>query len=388
MTLTKKHFLIALALVVAFGVLSLLPKNIAVVKAQRQAPIPFYPLSGWGWSSNIGWVSFSSANSGAGGGSYGVGLIEGALEGYAWSSNLGWIKFQGDAGHANPTVNLTTGAVSGWAHACAGSVNGDCTGGDRTDGWDGWISLSGTNHETGYSDGSRGITFNTTTGKFSGKAWGSDVVGWLSFDSGIPAAPPVTCPTCVGGTTLGGSCSGTAGTNSAVWTMAPSGGTTYTYSWNGAAPTVNNTFQINGTGPIAGPTVTVTSANGGTGVFACGTVVVGGDDEVSAKMWVNNNPAITTTKIRTGNSARINWSVSDYIADGYDLCTGIGSSLPNWSNISVTSDKPNGTPYLLPITTEGIYTLKIRCSMMDDPLEYKDTNTVQVIVTDSAIEEI
>jgi len=97
-------------------------------------------LSGWAWSSNVGWVSFNSNNTGAGGGTYDVAMdSSGNLSGYAWSSNSGWISFNslvnssdgkcptetsvqsGDvATNCRARVNTTTGAVYGWARAIAG----------------------------------------------------------------------------------------------------------------------------------------------------------------------------------------------------------------------------------------------------------------------------
>ena len=50
-------------------------------------------LDGWAWSSNVGWNSASSSDSGAGGGPYGVTVdSSGNLSGYMWSSNIGWIS--------------------------------------------------------------------------------------------------------------------------------------------------------------------------------------------------------------------------------------------------------------------------------------------------------
>ena len=165
-------------------------------------------LSGWAWSSTIGWVSLDSTNpelSGVtpAGSPYGVNIsmtnlnsintpaggVIGTLSGYAWSPNIGWISFDpADITSTNcptgsactPTVNLTTGAISGWARALAGS---------GTMGWDGWIELAGTNHVTNGAAASRGVTFSSTTNTFSGYAWGSTNVGWLSFAN-------ATCPGC------------------------------------------------------------------------------------------------------------------------------------------------------------------------------------------------
>jgi len=75
--------------------------------------------------------------------------------------------------------------VVGWARACAGTLPGDCsTMEPRTDGWDGWISLSG----TGY-----GVTYTSSTGAFGGYAWGDVNVGWVDF-SGVSTEPePPSC---------------------------------------------------------------------------------------------------------------------------------------------------------------------------------------------------
>ena len=78
------------------------------------------PITGYAWSSNIGWISFSgtAADSSA----YGVfeDKTNGALSGYAWSSNFGWVSFGvPDAQHPAPGVDLSTGKVTGWARACA-----------------------------------------------------------------------------------------------------------------------------------------------------------------------------------------------------------------------------------------------------------------------------
>lgn len=61
-------------------------------------------------------------------------------------------------------MDLATGNVSGWARALA-----------YEDGWDGWLSLRGSNY---------GVKLNLTGSPktFEGWAWGSDVIGWLSFN--------------------------------------------------------------------------------------------------------------------------------------------------------------------------------------------------------------
>ncbi len=131
-------------------------------------------VSGWAWSENIGWISFNSTNQG-GGVNYGASVASnGNISGYAWSENIGWISFNETAGcpssPCQPKMSREIGEVSGWARACAGTVNGDCTGATRSDGWDGWIHLKGSNY---------GVTVSGCD--WQGYAWGSDVVGWIHF---------------------------------------------------------------------------------------------------------------------------------------------------------------------------------------------------------------
>ena len=139
-------------------------------------------LGGYAWSPNIGWISFSCTNGAntCGTTNYGVhktsgGLLTGdeanSVPGYAWSSSIGWIQFGGlsgfPSGSGTNAVNAQidgSGNLIGWARAL--SYGG---------GWDGWISLSGTSPNYG-------VTFLSNA--FSGYAWGSDVVGWINFDSG------------------------------------------------------------------------------------------------------------------------------------------------------------------------------------------------------------
>jgi hypothetical protein len=137
-------------------------------------------LSGWGWSSTVGWISFNCTNTNSCGASnYGVTVSgSGILSGYAWSPNIGWISFNESqlggcpSGTCKAEFDSAGGGVSGWARACAGTLGGNCTGGNRTDGWEGWISLAGSSY---------GV--NASACNWQGFAWGGSVVGWLSFSS-------------------------------------------------------------------------------------------------------------------------------------------------------------------------------------------------------------
>lgn len=141
------------------------------IKAQ---PAAMSVLDGYAWSSNIGWISFSEANS----------KVEidssGNLSGYAWSSNIGWLQFGGlsdfpitDSNAAASNAKIDNGKIVGWAKFLSAS--------GATSGWDGWVLFSGTNHSV-----------NLTGTSFSGYAWGDDVVGWIDF-SKVSLINNITC---------------------------------------------------------------------------------------------------------------------------------------------------------------------------------------------------
>lgn len=135
-------------------------------------------LSGYAWSSNIGWISFNCTNTNTcasvdygvhqNASGYFTGNEAASVPGYAWSPNVGWIQFGGLSGFPTGSgtyaqnVQVVGGELRGWARALS-----------HGGGWDGWISFSGTT--PGY-----GIT--PTGNTFTGYAWGSTVIGWLTFN--------------------------------------------------------------------------------------------------------------------------------------------------------------------------------------------------------------
>ena len=171
-----------------------------------------YALNGYAWAGGGG---------GSGGIDEGIGLMQlsgvtvgpdgTTLKGYAWIGEssgggappIGWVSFNTSelAGCPSGTCSATIvgGALKGWARACAGTVNGDCTGGSRSDGWDGWISLN-----TKAGDASTygpAIPGGLPTGTLSGYVWGGGGnsssanwgLGWIDF-TGVTVnliTPPV-----------------------------------------------------------------------------------------------------------------------------------------------------------------------------------------------------
>lgn len=135
------------------------------------------PMSGWAWSDTVGWISLSGTNP-----SYGLEeQPNGDITGYAWSDNIGWIQFGGLSGFPQGQGTLSINArrvgnnLQGWARALA-----------QGGGWDGWISLAG----SGYDYGAR-TTSNPNYNQHY--AWGSDVMGWLSFNFGASCTQAFFC---------------------------------------------------------------------------------------------------------------------------------------------------------------------------------------------------
>lgn len=153
-----------------------------------------YDVSGYAWSSTIGWISFNSLNCdadrdniGDANGAcptgvfipdYGVSLdIEtNNLWGYAWSSNVGWVSFNSadvascpNAPDCQPRLveSSCSGGfcdIEGWARVLAHGA-----------GWEGWIRLADTNYQV-YLDS------NTIPVEFYDWAWSDAVAGWISFN--------------------------------------------------------------------------------------------------------------------------------------------------------------------------------------------------------------
>jgi hypothetical protein len=156
-------------------------------------------VSGWAWSSNIGWISFNCTNRSCTNSNYGVNINpdNGVLSGYAWSSNLGWISFNSSEltgcpqGECIAKVDLNSCSANscplvGWARACSVFSSG-CSGSlnsNRGD-WDGWLKLKG-NLYGGILD------FQASPKEFQNYFWGGNqtdsgwqgkaIIGWVSLN--------------------------------------------------------------------------------------------------------------------------------------------------------------------------------------------------------------
>ena len=151
-------------------------------------------ISGWAWSSNIGWVSFNCTNnSSCGSADYGVDVnalpANKNLSGYAWSSNVGWISFEesdtppdayafaancqglcDSLAHCTACLDPDTGKIWGWAKILSLGDNG-------------WIKLRDESIPSPY-----GIYVDllSSSGEIRGWAWNGNTdgsgIGWLSFN--------------------------------------------------------------------------------------------------------------------------------------------------------------------------------------------------------------
>lgn len=129
-----------------------------------------FPITGYAWSDTVGWIDLHCQNSNScGTRNFGLDIDNGGnISGFAWSEHIGWVSAEhsdvsGCPGGGSCFPKIVGGEMRGWLRALAGGTAG-------SGGWDGWISLSGSNY---------GVT--QVSSLFSGYAWGSDVVGWVDF---------------------------------------------------------------------------------------------------------------------------------------------------------------------------------------------------------------
>jgi hypothetical protein len=321
------------------------------------------------YTSGPGWISFSGTATN--GDTYGVyeggaaSSAPGALAGYAWSSNYGWISFDpstADGSHPAPNVNLSTGAVTGWARACAAFQSG-CSGalnagtGSPGNEWDGWISLSGTAADSS----PYGITQGPNCGAWSGQAWGSADIGWISA-SGVADDSSSYGVTCAAPPTpISASCTVSPDVGNTitpfVWKVSsPTGGfgAPYTYAWTfdgvlsgNTGTSVTKTYST--TGAKTG-SVTVTDAGGSSQSFSCTNSV--GSPGVT--VYATPTAMLTADKytIVNGQSVTLTWSSTNATSG----CTGNGfntggatsgnisvNPVVNPTNYGVTCSNPGGS---------------------------------------------
>lgn len=398
------------------------------------------PLTGWAWSSNIGWISFNSGNSGSGGGGpYKVEIststsgssIVGDLSGYAWSSNVGWVSFNitdlsGCLGASKATVNFTTGVVSGWIRVL--SVK------DGTNGWDGCVELAGTNHVSDRSyNGTQGVTYHeegtspNNVGVFKGYSWASDF-GWLSFLPNLLLSSPDnvqvdchalgTCPTPSGALTWTCTQDPTTATiqlnsNSVdvprSLSVTGGSGSGYSYRWSNSSnpsytsyvntnpPTTN--FNYTSAGEFI-PDVNIKDSTNTVVTIHCGKVTVTDNNSPTASSElilkigrVGGTLGAGPLSIKKGGSFALGWTnkLSGYTCS--PSVTKSGVTISPWTGwTSLINGELNTTSSASPISSAGqstgLYDFKIKCtSQTQSPLSV-ESNKVTLQIKSSSIQEI
>ncbi len=347
-----------------WGVLAILFLSaLAVSRTDTASAAGSMDLTGYAWSDaptgnpsdrGVGWIHFKGTN---------YGVVEetttGNLSGSAWSENIGWISFNrsetgnppasdiGSGSGAIAAVNLSTGAVSGWARALAGAQAG-------SGGWDGWIHLS--------NGGTYSVTQNTTTCVWSGWAWGGSIMGWIHMSDpgygvtgtagGCIVVPP-TAPTA----TL-------ASSNYAL--TSPGGPVTLTWSSTNATSCGNITSQPAradtpiSTGGATNNAVGVTANVPDTTIYTITCTGAGGSTNgvativVSSPVIAISNFQALPSRVAKGDRAYLLWTSTNMTS-----CT-VKDADNN--NISVPSPSTSSSGTQTPVTVTKAMTYTLTCT--------------------------
>ncbi len=331
-------------------------------------------VSGYAWSDTVGWISFNCTDAGfCGTSNYGVGVNEadGDLFGYAWSSNIGWISFNesdliGCPGGGTCTANLSGSTLSGWAKALSSSDS-------ESGGWDGWISLDGSDY---------GVTYDSNSGEFSGYAWGSAIIGWVDFNpqyggvvkSALIASLSVSSSNISNGgsvtltwtSTLATDCSGTnfstGGATSGNVVLTPDSTTTYTLTCSNSFDSVDDVKEVQVWNTECADGVD-NDLDGDIDLADLGCSGLGDDNESSAE-FVVMDISVSAPFVQSGNSVVITWS-----ATGVNSCSVTGTNGDSWSGIS-------GSQNTSDIFEQVIYTLS--CLDVEDHATTPQSVTVSL----------
>lgn len=358
----------------------------------------------------MGWLNFNCTTdlpNTCGTSDYGVNLdiVTGSVIGYAWSPNYGWLKFGGLAGQiidpsrpndvppyvgqnivaTDAFVDLNAGIptarpVRGWARFCAAAPDpSTCLGATipnlKNGGWDGWVSLSGSNPDYG-------VTFNETTREFSGYAWGgndggANFVGWISFNClnqnncAVSDYRVVYSPL-----------DGPAVSLQANPTVVPVLGQTALH-WEGSGLVAGNTCVGEHTGPavagwdevhpspigdfvtpplLAGSYEFTITCQGSNGDTAKASVVV----NVGIQIQLDADPAVV---LPPGYMTKLYWNAIPSTPNGI-LSGCVTSSVPSvavWDNFNVADMPPAGELSNVPVPTSPTkFTLTCKDSLGND----------------------
>lgn len=345
-----KHLLWLIALAIAVASLTLLFAPRPAAKAQTSNY-----FTGYAWSENIGWIHMSGPG-------YGVqeDVTSGALSGYAWS-NIGWLSFNSSetancpSGSCAPTVNLNTGAVSGWARACAVFQNKNACSGTvdpQAGGWDGWVHLAGSNY--GMQIGNASTSYAA-----SGYSWGDTGVGWIHWAGtgyGV-SAPSAAWGVLVGYVHASPSTITPGGTTNIAWSCANATSAKLRYPIGGVATTTSVALSgsFNDT-PSQSTLYSLTCyGNGNSGTYSSNALVSVQAASNAILVTLVGNPA----SVRTGETTQIVWNVNNMTANSCSIAQQGGG----WSQ-SVSNPASGSGTVTTPVITQST-TFTMTCTGSD-----------------------
>ena len=288
-------------------------------------------MSGYAWSSNIGWISFNCTNDeGSSCVKYGVNknTTTGYLTGYAWSPNIGWIQFGGlsgwptGSGTTADNAKITGSNLTGWAKALSG--------GDGSSGWDGWIALSG----TGY-----GVTLDSNSSAPSSCpstecAWGSEVVGWIDFSGVVVEAAP-TIDLTASAPTQNTAIIGTAQTFTS--TITNSGNTTTGASFYNSLQVATGAGGAGAVTPLIASTPSPMTARvaGGTGTATAQYTFTGSAGTRSVRFCADQNTSMSGTITESNETNNCSaWRDVTVTASVLPCTLPWGGSIPSGSSVT------------------------------------------------------
>lgn len=357
-----------------------------IFSARFSQAAPAVDMGGYAWSENIGWISLNCKTGGATGNdicgtsNYKVTLnADNSVTGFAWSSNIGWIKFGGlsafPVGGGTSAVNAGASglypnlAIRGWARACSGTVNGDCTGASRTDGYDGWISLAGTSY---------GVNINSSGMAVNSYAWGSDVVGWIDmFSRATMLFPSATL-------TGNNSCPVLVGTNSCniniTWTFTNLLASVVSV-FNTTSGTSVSSNSLAGSAPVSVSLGTNTILEARASGTSLSTKILTATCAVQTPPLINSDktgkceyqgPTVTINIdkaiIRSGDTVKVSWTINP------DPPTGISCKVDG-PGMPTTNQNGSGSKDSSPLLNKSKF--RVHC---DGPFgTSEDSKTVEVI---------
>lgn len=318
-------------------------------------------VTGYIWSSNVGWISLNCLEGSSSGTSvcssspYSVNVVPnsttktGLFSGYAWSPNVGWVSFNpsdvsscgiGMASSTNPgaqakidfsTGTSTSGHVSGWARVLSATAS---------TGWDGCMSLRGSNYGVTYVATS---TSNNLAGPTSNPsyAWGGSTMGWVSFAYANVNFSAPTVSLSVSSPTL----TSAGGTDSLSWTTANLSTTACTASsslgdWYGPKASGGGSDLLTFAPNTTTSTITHTYSLGCTGITGLAatstpvtiTIAPGASSTTSSLVFLANNAGAATStplNISSGDSVTLTWQLQNI---NHGSCSGTSSgSFSGWN---------------------------------------------------------